>query len=161
MFFTIILDVFGDDNDLDQTLLELRDMSDTAVGQGLQVSRGLLDSTESGQTSESNPGVGDPVLLLSGEIPERMEISLHRTNLRKELMSIFEHEEIMTKFVVLKMINEHGNEENGEGIGVIRDALSLFCQDAYISFMLGEDERVPCLRHDMNKIIGKLWLEFF
>ena len=108
MFFTIILDVFDDDNDLDQTLLELPDMSDTAVGQALQVSRGLLDSTESGQTSESNPGAGDPVLLLSGEIQERMEISLHRTILRKELMSIFEHKDIMTKFVVVKMINEHG-----------------------------------------------------
>jgi hypothetical protein len=57
----------------------------------------------------------------------------------------------MTKFLVVKMINKHGNEEKGEGSGVIRDALSLFWQDANLSLMLGEDERVPCIRHDMSR----------
>ena len=49
------------------------------------------------------------------------------------------------------MINDHGKEEKGEGIGVVRDALSLFWQDAYVSLMLGEHERVRCIRHDMGR----------
>ena len=151
MFCSIVLDVFVNDDDLDPTLLELPDVSDIPVDQTLPASQSLPDSTEDEQTFEPNRGRVDPALLLSAEIQDRKEISLHRTNLRKELMSVFEHEDIMSKFLVVKMINEHGNEEKGEGIGVVRDALSLFWQDAYISLMLGEDERVPCIRHDMNR----------
>ena len=71
----------------------------------------------------------------------------------------------MTKFVVVKMINEYGNEEKGEGQGVIRDALSLFWQDAYVSLMLGEDERVPCIWHDMSRnhwqAVARIFLKGF
>ena len=104
-------------------------------------------------------------LLSSAEIEEKLEISIHRTNLKKELISVFEHEDIMTKFEVVKMINEYRNEEKGEGQGVIRDALSLFWQDAYVSLMLGEDERVPCIRHDMSRnhwqAVARIFLKGF
>jgi hypothetical protein len=150
-FFTIILEVFVVDDDMDQTWLGLPDVADIEVGQTLQAFEGLPDATISEQTSETNPDTVGAASLLSTETQERMKISLHRANLKKELMSVFEHEDIMTKFVVVKMINEHGNEEKGKGSGAIRDALSLFWQDAYLSLMLGEDERVPCIRHDMSR----------
>ena len=57
----------------------------------------------------------------------------------------------MSKFVVIKMINEHANEEKGEGKGVICIALSLFWQDAYVNLMLGEDKRRRCIRYDMRR----------
>ena len=44
-----------------------------------------------------------------------------------------------------------GVEEKGEGVGVARDAFSLFWRDVYNSYMLGEDERVPSIRHDVSR----------
>ena len=138
---------------------------DVHVGQTSQAVPRLSDTTIYGQTSEPNPGTGDAALLSSAEIEEKLGISIHRTNLKKELISVFEHEDIMTKFVVVKMINEYGNEEKGEGQGVIHDALSLFWQDAYVSLMLGEDERVPCIRHDMSRnhwqAVARIFLKRF
>ena len=83
--------------------------------------------------------------MFSTKVQERMQIFFHRVNLKTELVSVFEHEDIMTKFLVVKMINKHGNEEKCEGSGVICDALPLFWQEAYISLMLGKDKRVPCI----------------
>ena len=42
-------------------------------------------------------------------------------------------------------------------------SLSFFWQDAYVSLMLGEDERVPYIRHDMSRNHWQAvqWLEFF
>ena len=163
--FTFVLEIFVNDDDLDQTLSELPDAVDVHVGQTSQAVPRLSDTTIYGQTSEPNPGTGDAALLSSAEIEEKLEISIHRTNLKKELISVFEHEDIMTKFVVVKMINEYGNEEKGEGQGVIRDALSLFWQDAYVSLMLGEDERVRCIRHDMSRnhwqAVARIFLKGF
>jgi hypothetical protein len=58
------------------------------MSQTLQAFEGLPDATISEQTSETNPGTGDAASLLSTETQERMEISLHRANLKKELMSV-------------------------------------------------------------------------
>ena len=44
-----------------------------------------------------------------------------------------------------------GIEEKGQGIGIVRDAISLFWKDVYNSYMLGEDERVPIIRYDVFK----------
>lgn len=57
----------------------------------------------------------------------------------------------MSKVVDVKMIDCRGIDEKGEGVGVVRDAFSLFWNDVYNSLMLGEDQRVPSIRHDMKK----------
>ncbi len=49
------------------------------------------------------------------------------------------------------MINDHGNVEKWEDDGVLRDAISLFWRESYISMMLGEGERGLCIRHDMRR----------
>eukprot|EP00794_Sanderia_malayensis_P013438 gene13438-14821_t len=78
-------------------------------------------------------------------------LTLHRSNIRKELLEAHLCEDIMKSSIKVKMINDHGNEEKGEDDGVLRDALSLFWRESYISMMLGEGERAPCIRHDMRR----------
>ena len=67
------------------------------------------------------------------------------------MVNTFLDSSIMSKKLDVKMIDGRGLEESGEGGGVVRDAFSLFWSDAYNSLMLGEDERVPSVRHDMNR----------
>ncbi len=103
--------------------------------------------------------------VLPPDLQDKINIRLHRANLKKELITLFEDKDIVNKFLEVKMINEHGNDEKGEGCGVVRDAFSLFWNDAYLSLMLGEEERVPCIRHDMGKqqwqAVARIFLKGF
>lgn len=103
--------------------------------------------------------------ILPPDLQEEISIHLHRVNLKKELITLFEDSDIVNKFLKIKMINDHGYDEKGEGCGVVRDAFSLFWQDSYVSLMLGEEERVPCIRHDMGKqhwqAVARIFLKGF
>ncbi len=50
------------------------------------------------------------------------------------------------------IINQLGHQEVGEGTGVLREVFSLFWKESYESYMLGESERVPYIRHDFNRV---------
>ena len=103
--------------------------------------------------------------ILPTDLQEEFNIHLHRVNLKKELITFFEDSDIVNKFLKVRMINDHGYDEQGEGSGVVRDAFSLFWQDSYVSLMLGEEERVPCIRHDMGKqhwqAVARIFLKGF
>ena len=45
-----------------------------------------------------------------------------------------------------KVIDEHRQLEEGEGVGVTRDVIATFA-----SASLGDKEKVPCIRHDFQK----------
>ena len=53
------------------------------------------------------------------------------------------------KYVI---IDPRGEEEMGAGSGVTRDVYSAFWQEVSNSFLIGELERVPFVRHDMYKV---------
>ena len=72
---------------------------------------------------------------------------IHRTQVKHDLLHYFGDNNILKKCISVKMIDPRGIEEKGQGIGIVRDAISLFWKDVYNSYMLGEDERVPIIRH--------------
>ena len=149
--FVISLDIFTNEDDF-HDILALPDTPE--IEQGEKTVQGLPEATgdQLSSVNESAHSVGnDEIADIPTEVQERMTISLHRSNLKKELISLFDSERVLNRFLEVKMINDHRKEEKGEGSGVVRDALSLFWQDAYVSLMLGEDERVPCIRHDMGR----------
>ncbi len=83
---------------------------------------------------------------------EKYEILvIHRCNVKLDLLNYFVDGSILNKLVDVKMIDPRCVEEKGEGVGVVRDAFSLFWNDVYNSFMLGEEERVPSIRHDVSR----------
>ena len=86
--------------------------------------------------------------------PDQMEtevLVIHRTQVKHDLLHYFGDNNIFKKCISVKMIDPRGIEEKGQGIGIVRDAISLFWRDVYNSYMLGEDERVPIIRHDVSK----------
>ena len=86
--------------------------------------------------------------------PDQMEtevLVIHRTQVKHDLLHYFGDNNILKKCISVKMIDPRGIEEKGQGIGIVRDAISLFWKDVYNSYMLGEDERVPIIRHDVSK----------
>lgn len=79
-------------------------------------------------------------------------ITVHRGNVRKDLITIFQDPSIMNCHIIVEMLNERGIAEKGRGSGVFKDTLiSLFWKDVYDSLMLGEGERVPSIRHDFQR----------
>ena len=84
---------------------------------------------------------------------ERELLVIHRCNVKCDLLNHFVDDTNLHKVVDVKMIDPSGVEEKGEGVGVVRDAFSrsfgMMC--IYNSYMLGEDERVPSIRHDVSR----------
>ena len=78
-------------------------------------------------------------------------ITVHRGNVRKDLIAIFKDPSIMNCHIIVEMLNERGIVEKGRGSGVFKDVLSLFWKEIYDSLMLGEGERVPSIRHDFQR----------
>ena len=64
----------------------------------------------------------------------------------------FKDKSIMQTPIKVVMINSFGREELGvDDGGVLRDALSAFWSSFYDSCTVGEDERVPVVRHDFKE----------
>ena len=65
----------------------------------------------------------------------------------------------------MRVIDDHGRLEKGEGPGVLRDVLSTFWQHIFTSLTLGHVEKVPSIRHDHQKheweAIGRVLLYGF
>ena len=90
-------------------------------------------------------------ILLPSDQMETEVLVIHRTQVKHDLLHYFGDNNILKKCISVKMIDPRGIEEKGQGIGIVRDAISLFWKDVYNSYMLGEDERVPIIRHDVSK----------
>ena len=89
-------------------------------------------------------------------------LEIHRLNVRNDMINIFSDPSILvlSNCIEVVFIDQKGDKEEGRGSGLLRDAFSLFWSDAYDSLMLGEHERVPCIRHDFQRLeweaIGKI-----
>ena len=79
-------------------------------------------------------------------------LHIHRLNVKKDMINAFKDPSVMDCDLTFVFIDGRGNEEKGSGIGVVRDALSLFWKEVYDSLLIGENERVPFIRHDYNRI---------
>ena len=78
-------------------------------------------------------------------------IRVHRSLIRQDMIEIFSDESILKCTLCVVIINQYGNDELGSGTGALREIFTLFWKDCYESHMLGENERVPYIRHDFNR----------
>lgn len=79
------------------------------------------------------------------------EVYVHRTNLKGDLISIFKNDHSASLSQV-KIMDERRQEEEGEGIGVLRDVIATFWQQLFASASVGNMEKVPSIRHDFQKL---------
>ncbi|XP_028409486.1 uncharacterized protein LOC114532099 [Dendronephthya gigantea] len=115
----------------------------------------LADSLPTGIFEDQNfEDIGSSIDCFADELAKPMEseiLVIHRSNVKCDLLNHFVNDTLLHKIVDVKMLDPRGMEEKGEGVGVVRDAFSLFWNDVYNSYMLGEDERVPIIRHDVSR----------
>ena len=68
-----------------------------------------------------------------------------------DMIEVFKDPSIMEAHLKVTMVNAHGQEEAGsDANGVFRDALSAFWSAFENSCTVGEDERIPVIRHDFQ-----------
>lgn len=72
--------------------------------------------------------------------PENRLLKVHRVNIKNDMMNAFKDPSIVNCDLTIVIIDSRGNEEKGAGVGVVRDALSLFWQEVYDSLFIGESE---------------------
>ena len=84
------------------------------------------------------------------DVPMKI-IKVHRSLIREDMLQIFSDPSILNASLHAVIINQLGHQEVCEGMGVLREVFSLFWKESYESYMLGESERVPYIRHDFNR----------
>ena len=85
-------------------------------------------------------------------IPQpKRTIQVHRLNIKKDMIDLFREPLIMAQDIEIIVIDARGLEEVGRGVGVLRDVFSLFWKETYDSPFIGENERVPFVRHDYQR----------
>jgi hypothetical protein len=78
--------------------------------------------------------------------------SVHRSQVKKDLLRLFADPSIMNQVIDWVIIDDHGREEKGVGVGVQREVFSLFWQTVFASLTVGDVEKVPSIRHDYQRI---------
>ena len=82
-------------------------------------------------------------------------VFIHRTSFRKDMITIFSDPGIFNSVIQVQVIDERGRYEKGEGKGVVLDMITNFWQDCFTSSMVGSNEKIPFIRHDVQKENGK------
>lgn len=108
---------------------------------------GMLTQTEAGQHEL---------------IFECVNLLIHRSTLLKDLINAFSDPNILISSLFIKVVDSNGNEEEGEGRGVLRDVLTEFWVLFLQSLAIGASSKVPVIRHDYQerewKAIGRVLL---
>ena len=92
-----------------------------------------------------------PVIEPVPEPQQKRTIYVHRLNIKRDMIDLFRDPLIMGQDIEIIVIDARGVEEVGRGVGVLRDVFSLFWKETYDSLFIGENERVPCVRHDYQR----------
>ena len=78
-------------------------------------------------------------------------IKIRRSTLKKDLIKVFEDENILNCVLEITVVDHRGREEEGKGSGVLRDVFCSFWKEFFSSLTVGALEKVPNVRHDHGK----------
>ena len=116
--------------------------------------------------SSSASATSQPIQMLAMDLPlpadeqsphfETLEltpknITVHRSTFRNDVIEIFKDPEIFKYKLLATIMDAQGKLEKGEGRGVFLEFLSQFWQECFTSFMVGRIEKVPFIRHDLQR----------
>ena len=76
---------------------------------------------------------------------------LHRALLREDLIELFNDPSMLNVNLDVTIIGNDGNPEDGTVVGVVKEILTSFWQLVYNSLTVGTQEKVPCIRHELQK----------
>ena len=99
---------------------------------------------------------------IAGDAPHPLNLVVHRATLLKDLIEAFSDPKILRSIVLIKVVDNNGRVEAGEGTGVLRDVLTEFWFQFFQSLAIDASSKVPVIRHDYQnrewKAIGRLLL---
>ena len=99
---------------------------------------------------------------ITGDTYQPLNLLIHRATLMKDLIEAFSDPKILSSLVLIKVKDNNGRTEAGEGTGVLRDVLTEFWFQFFQSLAIGAGSKVPVIRHDYQKrewkAIGRLLL---
>ena len=78
-------------------------------------------------------------------------VFLHRALLKDDMIELFSDPSMINVNLDVTVIGNDGNPEEGTGVGVMREVLTSFWQLVYHSLTVGTQEKVPCIRHELQK----------
>ncbi|KAJ7348201.1 hypothetical protein OS493_039557 [Desmophyllum pertusum] len=93
----------------------------------------------------------DLIPMLYDEDAPKKCITVHRSTMRKDLIEIFSDPNISNFLLDVIVIDSNGHPEEGRGRGVLLDILTEFWQDFFTSLTVGSGEKIPFIRHDLQK----------
>ena len=76
---------------------------------------------------------------------------VHRSRLQDDMMSLFKNEDSLDRISSFRIIYERGKLEERVRSGVTRHVIATFWQQLFAATMVGDREKVPCIRHDFQK----------
>mgnify|MGYP002803544190 FL=1 len=79
------------------------------------------------------------------------EIAVNRDNVLKDMIREFLDDGIMNHKIEVVFIDQRGEVEKGRGAGLLREALSVFWREYFMSLSVGAEAKVPSIRHDYQK----------
>ena len=97
------------------------------------------------------------LLLILSELDDAFTkyVFLHRALLKDDmielLLNFFCDPCMINVNLDVTVIGNDGNLEEGTGLGVMREVLTSFWQLVYHSLTVGTQEKVPCIRHELQK----------
>lgn len=77
-------------------------------------------------------------------------VVIHRAIIKEDLIRVFKDPDVVHYNIDVTLIGNNGKEEEGKGIGVLRDVLT-FWHQFFNSLTIGAQEKVPAIRHDYQK----------
>lgn len=89
-------------------------------------------------------------MLYDDDAPKKC-VTVHRSTMRKDLIEIFSDPNISNCLLDVNVIDANGHPEDGRGKGVLLDILTEFWQDFFTSLTVGSGEKIPFIRHDLQK----------
>ena len=81
----------------------------------------------------------------------RSDLKVRRTFIKLDVIQAFKDPLLNTSSVNIIFIDQRGREEEGSGVGVTRELLTSFWEEIWKSTSLGCEEKVPSIRHDLQK----------
>ena len=78
-------------------------------------------------------------------------VNLHRPLLREDLIELFSDPSMLNVNLDVTNIGNDDNPVDGAGVGVMKEVLTSFWQLVYNSLIVGTQEKVPCIRHELQK----------
>jgi hypothetical protein len=79
------------------------------------------------------------------------QITVHRCNIRKDLIEIFADSTIIDCFIDITVIDPRGKPEAGKGRGVVLDVVTQFWNECFTSLTVGRKAKMLFICHDMQK----------